>query len=117
MGGGMAAETHDERRYESFSHAGHDTPSLPPLPLLPADLLRRSFVICATRISSLLRSTVVGRETVFPVHTSPTSVIVRFFSLSQTVSVVSHKKRNRKFMTVLSPLLTFLLFSHQSDEK
>lgn len=28
-GSGMATETHDERSYESFSHAEHDTPFLP----------------------------------------------------------------------------------------
>lgn len=37
-GGGMAAETHDERIYESFSHAGHDTP----FPLSRSFLLRLS---------------------------------------------------------------------------
>lgn len=48
--------------------------------------------LCATRTSSLLRNTVVGRETVFPVHTSPMSVIVRFFSLSRTVSFLIKRK-------------------------
>lgn len=88
------------------------------LSLLPTGLLRRSFAICATRTSSLLR-TVVGRETVFPVHTSARRRLLSVsFSLSQTVSAVSHKKRNRKFMTVLGsfgPLLTFLLFLRQSN--
>jgi len=87
--GGMTTETHDKRSYESFSHAGHDIlfPSFLSLFLslslslslflflslslsLPADLLRRSFTICATCTSSLVCNTVVGRETVFSVHTN-----------------------------------------------
>lgn len=45
----------------AFPMPGTTSLSHPPsLSLLPADLLRRSFAICATRTSSLLRSTVVG---------------------------------------------------------
>lgn len=56
-------------------------------------------------------------EKQFSLHMSPTSVIVRFFSLSQTISAVPHKKRNRKFMTVLGSFgrLTFLLLLYQSE--
>lgn len=53
----------------------------------------------------------------FPCAYEP-DVIVRFFSLSQTVSVVSHKKRNRKFMTVLGtfgPLCWFSSYFHISQ--
>lgn len=59
--GGMATETHDERSYESFSRAQHDTPP-PPAP--------RSFAICATRTSSPPHCTVVSRETVLSLSLS-----------------------------------------------
>lgn len=120
-GGGMAAETHDERSYESFSHAGHDIPFPPSLSLFPISLslalslpLTFSVVLLQSVRRAHLHSSVVpsSAEKQFSVHMSPTSVIVRFFSLSQTISAVSHKKRNRKFMTASGSFgpLTFLLF-------
>lgn len=103
--GGIAAETHDE----SFSHAGHDIPFPPSLPfsLLSVDLLRRSFAICATRTSSLL---VVpsSAEKQFSLHMSPTPVIVRFFSLFQTISADSHKKTKSKVYDSIRLLLRVL---------
>lgn len=94
--GGMATETHDERSYESFSRAQHDSPP-PPAP--------RSFAICATRTSSPPQCTVVSRETVLSLSLS------FFFSLffpSSSLSIyLSHCARARRKSDVIHCLSLF----------
>lgn len=95
----------------AFPMPGTTSLSLPPSFSFP---LTFSLVLLQSVRRAHLHFSVVpsAAEKQFSVHMSPTSVIVRFFSLSRTISVVSHKKRNRKFMTAsgsFAPLI-FLLF-------
>lgn len=75
----------------AFPMPGTTSLSLPPSFSFP---LTFSLVLLQSVRRAHLHFSVVpsSAEKQFSVHMSPTSVIVRFFSLSRTISVVSHKK-------------------------